>query len=190
MTKASVEVNCWSVEGRHIGEIEADLATHRLKAGNRETKLSPIFNRFSAFRSFANNYTRWQSKAGPGCQPVKFQNGDVIFISVFIKIFVDLHGSSVECFIVCLSFLTNQNWNIFLGPLILEPTHPPGIDESPRSKIESRKRNLKFSSRISKGERELRNSYLEFKNIKRNLKFLSRVSRGEREIKSSYFSRI
>ena len=86
MTYPFVSVNCWFADGRHIGEIELDLAN--------------------------NNYTRWQFKARPGCWPTKFQNSDVVFKSVWIPIFVHFDGSNVECFIVCLSNLTNQNGNI------------------------------------------------------------------------------
>ena len=55
-------------------------------------------------------------------------------------------------------------------------THTSGIDESKKSKFESRKRNLKFWSRISRVEREIWNSGLKF--------------RVEREIEDSYFSRV
>ena len=42
-------------------------------------------------------------------------------------------------------------------------THTSGIDESKKSKFESRKRNLTFWSRISRVEREIWNSDLEFR---------------------------
>ena len=42
-------------------------------------------------------------------------------------------------------------------------------------KVKSRKRNLKLSSQISRVEREICNSYLQFQRRKRNLKFLSRI---------------
>ena len=64
----------------------------------------------------------------------------------------------------------NHLWPYFFKLLILLGW---GIDESSKSKIESRKRNVKFSSRISRVEREIWNSYFEFESIKRYLKILS-----------------
>ena len=52
----------------------------------------------------------WQSKARPGYGPIKLQNGDVIFIGLWLPIFVNLHCCNVECFILCFSFLTNQSF--------------------------------------------------------------------------------
>ena len=49
------------------------------------------------------------------------------------------------------------------------------IDESPKSKIKSRKRNLKLLSQISRVERKICNSYLQFQRRKRHLKFLSQI---------------
>ena len=47
----------------------------------------------------------------------------------------------------------------------------------PKNNMESRKRNFKFLSQISRAEREIWNSYknLEFENRKWNLEFLSRI---------------